>query len=423
MRGKALPHKAAYFASRTINRLPEPRHKAQTGGMTHSIGIIGAGIGGLAAATLLAQSGHRVTIAERFATPQPVGSGLVVQPVGMAVLDALGAGTIARALGAPIRRMRGLANGRVVLGVDYRADAPGMAMHRAALFAVLWDAAIAAGVRMETGAVANAAPLSGRQRCITRIDAASLGPFDLVVDASGAGSTLSPLTARALPFGAIWGHVPWPEFSNLPTDHLSQRYTAANRMAGILPIGRLPDDPTPRAAVFWSLPARDLALWPSRDITAWRADVAAFWPDIAPFLTTLRHADQMTPARYTHGTLHRPYARSLAFIGDAAHRASPQLGQGANMALLDAMALTLALRAGPLADALPHYAHMRRWHLRVYQTMSAVFTPMYQSESRILPILRDHFLAPASQVWPMPGLLSRLVSGDLVPALASTRWP
>jgi 2-polyprenyl-6-methoxyphenol hydroxylase-like FAD-dependent oxidoreductase len=93
------------------------------------------------------------------------------------------------------------------------------------------------------------------------------------------------------------------------------------------------------------------------------------------------------------------------------------------MALLDAMALSLALGALPLDEALPRYAGMRRWHMRAYQAISAAFTPMYQSDSRLLPLLRDHLLAPVSQ-W--PGVrqgLTRLVTGNLIPPLASTRWP
>ena len=184
------------------------------------IGIIGAGIGGLAAAALLAQAGHRVTIAERFSTPRPLGSGLVMQPVGLAVLDALGAGDEARALGQPIIAMLGHAGARMVLDVRYRTGAPGLAMHRAALFHLLWQAAARAGVTVETGAAVTGTPLlaGGKARGIERAGAAPLGPFDLVVDAGGAGSSLSPLQARPLPFGAIWGHVPWPEDTALPQD-------------------------------------------------------------------------------------------------------------------------------------------------------------------------------------------------------------
>ena len=42
---------------------------------------------------------------------------------------------------------------------------------------------------------------------------------------------------------------------DLPDNQLTQRYFRASRMAGVMPIGRLPGEITPRAAVFWSLPA------------------------------------------------------------------------------------------------------------------------------------------------------------------------
>ena len=54
------------------------------------IAIAGCGIAGLASAAMLARDGHRVTIFERFAAPAPVGSGLLLQPTGLAVLRAMG---------------------------------------------------------------------------------------------------------------------------------------------------------------------------------------------------------------------------------------------------------------------------------------------------------------------------------------------
>lgn len=386
----------------------------------HSIGIVGAGIGGLAAAALLARAGHAVTLVEQFKSAGPVGSGLVLQPVGLAVLDEMGAGDAVRALAAPITHMLGHAGGRIVLDVHYKRGAPGLALHRAALFTALWQAAVAAGVSVQTATQVTGAPQDGVKRWIACAGATRIGPFDLVVDASGAGSALSPLRARALPYGAVWGHVPWPHDTGFAQGQLIQRYLGTHRMAGVLPIGRLPDDPTPRAAVFWSMPRKDLASWPTRDPAQWRAEVVAFWPEMAPFLN---QCPAMTPAAYSHGTLQRPYAPALAYIGDSAHRASPQLGQGANMALLDAMALATALATCDLDDALPRYAALRRWHVRSYQMCSAVFTPMYQSHSRVLPRLRDHILAPLAKLPPVRAALTRLVSGALIPPLASTAWP
>ena len=391
--------------------------------MVLQIAIVGAGIGGLALAALLARQGHSVTLAERFARPMPVGSGLVVQPGGLAVLTAIGAGPAARALAAPIRMMSGMAGRREVLHVRYRPQTPGLAIHRASLFAVLWQAALAAGLETATGAAVIAAPLVGEKRYLQRDGAADLGPFDLVIDASGAGSLLSPMQARPLAFGAIWTSVPWPEASVLRRDQLTQRYFRAERMAGVMPIGCLPDDPTPRAALFWSLPRHKLDQWGASEFDGWRAEALAFWPALAPFLAQLGAAADMAVARYSHGSLAKVHASAMAFIGDAAHRTSPQLGQGANMALIDAMALAMALRDLPIAQALPRYSQMRRWHRWLYQTSSALLTPMYQSHSRALPVIRDLALAPLGLVPPVRQILTSLVTGDIIPQIAGTAWP
>lgn len=386
-----------------------------------SIAVAGAGIGGLAFAALAARAGHSVTVYDQFEQPSPIGSGLVIQPVGQAVLHKLGAAE-AFEMGAPITRMQGQTEaGRLALDVRYNLVDParfGLAIHRASLFDGLHRAARHAGAQ-----IVSDHPVTGREGQRLRFaHGGRSDPADVIVDAAGARSPLSPLVARPLAYGAIWGTVPWPAGAALPTDQLSQRYRAAHHMVGVLPIGRLPGGSEPLAAVFWSLGPGDYERFAQAPLDTWKAQASALWPEVAPFLSQIQSHQDMTHAVYAHGTLRRPIGQGIAHIGDAAHRASPQLGQGANMALLDAAALAAALdRNHHLPDALLHYAKLRRGHVALYQAMSAAFTPLYQSGSRVLPWLRDHVLMPVSQTPPVPRLLSRLVCGDLLPPLTGPR--
>ncbi len=384
------------------------------------IGIAGAGIGGLAAAALMAQDGHDVTVYDQFDAPRPVGSGLMIQPVGMEVLDIIGAGDAARMLGAEITQMSGheARTGRVVLDVEYGSQKHrrGLGIHRAALFHVLHQAAQRSGV-----VIHSEHQVTGRDgQTLSFADQGPSASYDLIVDAAGAGSPLSPLIGRALPYGAVWATVPWPENSPLPRSNLTQRYRRADRMLGILPVGGMPDAPDETlAAIFYSLPVNALRAWRDTHFDTWRSEAEELWPEFAPFLGWIRDHDAFTFASYSHGTLKKPYGDGIVHIGDAAHRASPQLGQGANMALLDALALTRALRQAEGQDALRLYAGARRWHVRAYQGMSAALTPQYQSDSRALPVLRDYIMAPLSRTWPVTRILTRLVCGDLVPPMAA----
>ena len=384
-----------------------------------SIGIAGAGIGGLAAAAALSSDGHSVSIFDQFDTPKPVGSGLVIQPVGQAVLDLIAAGGIAHAHGQKVSHMLGhTQSGKTILDVTYdrsgRGARYGLAIHRAALFHAVLTAAQAAGAKLMQGHRVSHVTEAPNRKLIFA-DGSSSAPFDLVIDATGATSPLSPLQARALPFGAIWGTVDWPKGAPFPNTQLSQRYRSAKNMIGVLPIGRLPGETTAKAAIFWSLPQGSLEDWHLQPLEKWKENASALWPEFRVFLKGFTDHDQMTAAFYSHGTLRRPVARAMVHIGDAAHRASPQLGQGANMALLDAWALVIALRnSDDLPDALAGYHQIRRRHLWLYQLTSAVFTPLYQSDSRILPVLRDHILTPLSRLPPVPAFLSKLVCGDLI---------
>ncbi|MCP4561018.1 MAG: FAD-dependent monooxygenase [Bosea sp.] len=386
-----------------------------------TIAIIGCGTAGLAAALLLERAGHTVTLVERFGEPQPLGSGLILQPSGLAVLDALGLAAPLIAAGSRIDRLFGLnaVTGSVVLDVRYAAlkrERFGVGIHRAALFRTLFAAVRKRPVAIETGIEIDDIDAAGDKVSLAAANGRRIGPFDLVVDASGTRSPLlghaaRPATRVPLSYGALWANVPLAG-TDFDRHALEQRYRRASVMVGVLPIGRPGGEPEPQAALFWSLKADALDAWRSARLAAWKAEVERVWPATAPLLDHIAAPEQLTFANYRHQTLPLPYGRRIAFIGDAAHSTSPQLGQGANMALLDAYALAVALDdAADLDAALRRYAQLRRWHVRLYQAASRMFTPFYQSDSAVLPLIRDRVVPPLARLPGIDRMLALLVSG------------
>jgi 2-polyprenyl-6-methoxyphenol hydroxylase-like FAD-dependent oxidoreductase len=365
------------------------------------IGVVGAGTGGLAVAAFLARDGHQVHLLERFAAPRPVGAGLLLQPTGLACLARLGLDDKARALGAVVYQIDGrTAAGRSILTMDYRRLAPhlfGLGIHRASLFSLLYDEVLRLGVPISTGIEAARVECHARGRTIV-VDRAGghHGPYDVVVDASGMRSPLRRLVCgrirdRAFTYGAIWAALPmpdaWPDRTTL-----AQRYDGAPVMIGMLPIGGMPGDPTPRAAFFWSLRADGYDAWLAGGLDAWKQRVMRLWPDVGPVLEHVRTPGDLSFVSYSDIVLERPFCpeKGLVVIGDGAHGTSPQLGQGANLALIDAMTLTGALKSSDTIEkALATHHETRRRHVAFYQLASRWLTPFFQSDSRAAGLLRD----------------------------------
>lgn len=381
-----------------------------------NIAIAGCGPCGLAAALLLHRTGHQVTLFERFDTPRPIGSGLMIQPTGMAVLGQLGLLDDVLRRGSRIDRLFGKAGERVVLYVHYAAlrhsDMFGIGIHRASLFAILHDAVLRAGISVHTGRTLVDSEPVGAQRALRFADGESSIPYDLVVDALGTRTPLAAPTGRELAYGALWASLDLPQDARFDPHALAQRYDRASIMAGVLPIGTPPGAGTPKAAFFWSLRADRLGDWHQAGLGPWKARVTALWPTCAPLLDQIEDPDQLTFARYAHRTLRSPAESALVHIGDAWHSASPQLGQGANMALLDAWALAKGLAdANGVDEGVRLGIKLRRRHVLTYQWLTALFTPVYQSDSRLLPLIRDRLVGPLSKFWPATSIQAAMVSG------------
>ena len=380
------------------------------------IAIVGYGTAGQALAVLLSRDGHRVQVFEQAATPGPVGAGFLLQPSGLQVLWQMQLLPQVLEHGAVVRRLYGETPcGRAVMDMHYAgldARLYGVGMQRGALFSLLDTAWQGAGtLHVDSRITAIDDTLQRVQDSHGRWH----GPFDLVIATDGSASGLRTEVQgtrldRVYPWGALWCLLPRGDWAF--GDELRQRYVAARKMIGLLPVGTRPGDDEPRLSFFWSLPRDGFAAWEQNGLAPWLDEIESLWPEARQRLEGVTVQTQLARASYRDAVMERWYRGRLVLAGDAAHSMSPQLGQGVNMALQDALALRDALRAeGQIDAALARYQAQRKAHVWLYQFWSRWLTPVFQSDRDWVAGARDMLFKPMGRMPGGRGHMLRVLSG------------
>jgi len=378
------------------------------------IAIIGCGIAGQAAAIGLSRNGHKTTLFERFPVARPVGAGLLLQPSGLTALAHLGLLPEVLAAGARIARLHGRnARGKTVMDIAYArwrdTAAFGVGIHRSSLFDVLHTELKRTDVALRLGFDVARVENPERPVLVGR-DGEREGPFDMVIVTAGAHDCLREIVSPACPaplypWGALWTTCADPE-RKFP-DTLQQVYDGAHKMAGVLPIGtaKASHGDTPLVAFFWSLKHADYDAVRMSGLDALKMNVARLWPDAAELLDQAEDFGALALATYRDVRPRRIFKERVILLGDAAHGTSPQLGQGANLALIDAVTLTTLMAQNADIDAaFKKYVRVRRCHTWYYQLASRAITPAFQSDSKVYAALRDLLFPlvcrmPVSSAW------------------------
>jgi 2-polyprenyl-6-methoxyphenol hydroxylase-like FAD-dependent oxidoreductase len=368
------------------------------------IGIIGCGVAGQASAIALARAGHEVTVFERFETARPLGAGLLLQPSGLSALERLGLREQAESWGARVSELDGrIASGKRVLDLAYGKGEHGLGIHRGALFRILHDALLASDARVvlnfdvaRIDDIATPAIISRRGQ--------REGPFDLLIDCAGAHDELRNglglrVRAPVYPWGAFW--TTCPDRTGQFEGKLRQMYERAHIMMGVLPVGCVPGGANefPLVALFWSLRLDEEAAQRAAGLAVLKTRATSAWPAAEPIIREIGRFEDLSFATYRDVSLNDWLRGRVLVIGDAAHGTSPQLGQGANLALIDSVMLAHHLsRERDIDKALIDFYRARRPHIRFYRWASCALTPAFQSDSRIIPWLRDTYLPYANMI-------------------------
>ena len=358
-----------------------------------------------------------------------------MQPTGMAVLARLGLLERVLARGSRIDELscRTL-RGKSLFRLRYARWSPrffGLGVHRGALFEALFDAVRALPVTLRPGVDVDDFHFDGK-KIELRASGSAIAEHDFVVIAAGARSSLrqkSPYLSRARPYpwGALWfvGQDPDERFRGA----LEQVTAGTRNMLGFLPSGLGPTGrDVPLVSLFWSVRMDSIDAWREAGLEAWKQKILDFEPRAEELLEQIHDPGQVLTAGYVDGVMRKYHAPGVVFIGDAAHSTSPQLGQGTNLALLDAATLVDCLgEDGNVERALSLFSKRRAAQVRFYQRASRWLTPFFQSDLTWLGKLRDVFMPIVSRIGPFEAQMVKTLSGVhrglLRPALPLPRPP
>jgi 2-polyprenyl-6-methoxyphenol hydroxylase-like FAD-dependent oxidoreductase len=312
--------------------------------------IVGCGIAGPAVGMFLRRVGIDALICERR-SGEAIEEGLFlgVAPNGMNVLAELGVRAAIESVSVPCHRFEFRnARGRVIGVIDRGHDATKFGarlqmIRRGNLHRELTDAARRAGVQVQFNRTLIGLDRRGRSDVTAHFADGGHERGDVLIGCDGIGSMARQLT---LP------DAPAPAFSGLlDVGGIAQCTTSIPPGVNVMVFGRrafFGAFRTPAGEVWWfNNSAQDPRAAGSRDAGTLRAQVMALHKNDSPWI---REVIQSTPELVGPFPLNdilsmpRWYDGRVCLLGDAAHATTPNAGQGASLALEDAMVLAQCIR-------------------------------------------------------------------------------
>jgi salicylate hydroxylase len=365
------------------------------------VAIVGGGIGGLSAANALRRRGMDVTVFEQARALGEVGAGVFIYPNSLRQLERMGFSDALAAVGAKVGRgseycrMDG-----TVVGPTLTTDSSGWngmyGMHRADLLNALASALPASSIRTDHRCTG-----FEQDEAVARLRFANgeSAEADVVIAADGIQSVLQP-------------HVVAPQ---------PPEYSGVRAYRGLISREKLPQWRN-EAHQVWMGDGKHFMVFPVRGgsllnyvgfvptrtetVESWSApgdrnELAASFQGWDPVVTELLEKvetcfwwglyDRRPLASWTRGR--------LALLGDAAHAMLPHLGQGANQAIEDGVALAVLLEncdAAEIPAMLKRYEQLRRVRTDVVQAEARQNGLRYDSRYESLE-QRDHEIKNAAE--------------------------
>ena len=352
------------------------------------IAIIGGGIGGLATAAALRDSGHEICVYEQADQFREIGAGVTLHPNATRLLEKLGFGHALRKIGSPTAGVRLMtATGDPIETGAPRGGAPlsdtghGYNVHRAEFLDILVNALPSSGFKLGHRC---ADLVADNDRITLTFENGASATSDLVIGADGIRSVVR-------------------QRLGLDTPAASEGVMAYR---GMVPVEKLPWAKDAQGLYLWMGAGRSFLCYPvsaetvinivafvptDRDSAeSWSAlgDLSVLAAEYRGWDDRVRQTIAALSETYVWGIYDRPALQRWTsghtiLIGDAAHPMVPHLGQGAGQAIEDAYTLGVLLKGtskDTLPDRLASYERLRRDHTARVQAVARQAGRFYRTE-------------------------------------------
>lgn len=311
--------------------------------------IVGAGIGGLTLGLELIRSGIEVQVYERAQALKPVGAGIMLAPNAVKVFKKLGLSEKIEKLGNKVTRTaiqdshgEAISTIDMTFGSGQDAGAYSLALHRGALHNLLVEEVGPENIKLGQTYLAS----EDTQDCIFALfDSGETARGDLLVGCDGVQSAV-----RTNLFGAAKrrysGQLCWRGVANFP-EHEHEGLVShefVERWGSGLRFGYVRIS---REQVYWYATRTQESNHPL-EIGLLKQELAIIFADwSAPITSLLEHTalEQMVQHELYDVAPARNWSKGrTCLLGDAIHPTTPNLGQGAGMAIESAAVLAHSIR-------------------------------------------------------------------------------